>query len=228
MEPVPPPNDPSLDDLQQIKDANNPEPQRHAAFDRMLRRDSGWWGPGRLAEHAEAYTEVVSARLLSALDLPSDRIDVKAVAHDALLALRSGASRIETDVRMWFRGVIWNLVKRAMDEEGIHLNAIALDEELPAPMADPDSDDTSAQESLRQTRLMVRAFEQLTPSLRDVAFPLYVNGFSRKEVQELLGISAATLRKRISRLLMECRRIAATLGAGKTGEPKAPAPSDAI
>src|SRR3989442_88395 len=130
--------DPSESDLAILQDPDASELQRQEAFDRLLRRPSGWWGNHPLLTFASACALASSRVLLHSQGLSPDRVDWEAIAQESLLILYTHAGTIRASPRDWLKGVIRNRIRDEIRQSWKEISAQPLSETVAASESDEE------------------------------------------------------------------------------------------
>ena len=135
--------------------------------------------------------------------------DTDDIVQAALLALvknlREG--RFEAgDLRAYARRIAKNMCVtnyRRIRARGIHV-----------PLEDGDSlaGDRSSGEEMQRNALLNRVFESLSEGCRRIVLLAYVEGYSRKEIGDLLGLTEEAVRVRLHRCIQNARDVMNGIG----------------
>jgi len=147
-----------------------------AAFDRMCRLPSGWWGDGTFYGFARKTAEVVVRKFT-----PHGVVGPSAedVAHEALIAFAAKAHRIRTNPKAFFYGLCRNLYRRLLKKTWPEYTAVELNRDDDHLLADEqDAEDpgplTSPPGSTERIRQLIEALRN--PNHRFVMRAVFFSG----------------------------------------------------
>ncbi|MCP4572665.1 MAG: sigma-70 family RNA polymerase sigma factor [bacterium] len=197
---------PNLVDFRIMKDKSRSEEERLAAFERLLGHREGWLGDATLMEFAHGYARFCTQQHLRSFKRP-DVVDADDIASEAVWLFFKQAHKIEHEDSLpaFIKGVIRNLIRRAVHEDFHTLNAQQAPDNLPSPEV-PDSEPAPSPRAREMKQHIESAISSLSPALQDVA-RMYMAGASQREIAIKLGISPNNARQRVFRCRNALRRL---------------------
>ncbi len=152
---------------------------------------------GDSAAFGELYSQFSAEMFRYALyHLGSREAANDAVQETALEAFKSiGRLRNESAAKSWFFGILCNVCKHSLREKyKADFSPLELCEELAS-----DSEDTA------QALDLIRLMNALDEQSREIVLLSIVGGYTSKDIAEITGISAGTVRSKLSRTLASLR-----------------------
>jgi RNA polymerase sigma factor (sigma-70 family) len=207
---MPDETDPTLKDLQILKDSSYTFEEHRQALTGLLTEPSSWFDDANLMEYTYSVARVQVPRLLQGAGLSQDAIEPLEMADNAVMTLFSSASKIEKDTSFpeWVWGVIRNQTKDYIKRNWNFLAAV----EIPASQQSPElltEDERTEQELKYEAALdkLHRAVDSLEPIYRVVVQLHVFEHFTLAEIARELGLAYGTVRQRWSRAMKKLEEL---------------------
>jgi DNA-directed RNA polymerase specialized sigma24 family protein len=180
-----------------IADRNFAEEARQEAFEQLLRLPNGRWGKGRLEAVARATVVAAVRDVLKSKDV--DLVDWEGIADEVLVTIYLKAGTIRS-LRAWMKKAARNLVLREIAGRRLWFDELERSALLAPVEGDEEAEREREVEAARTDGELLSRFAGLTPAIKEVAHLYLHERLERAQICDRLGITPATLRKRIERL----------------------------
>lgn len=149
--------------------------------------------------------------------LVRNRSDAEDVVQEAYLrAFRAYASLTGADIKPWLMTIVRNVAYRALDRRQGASNVISFEEAFPGRFGEPPGEaavaaDQPSPEALligeAERRMVLAALAELAPLHREVVVLREMEGFSYREIADVVGVPIGTVMSRLSRARSDLKTV---------------------